>query len=110
MLGTLLTLFSTTLGNMPVSTQAIQPQMEIITDFDGNEFILIEGDNTYEIYTSDNVFIEGSYSSNSPYYETIGEKYYLGPSNYFTVTDNLVTNIFTNSVASINDFMAILTI
>lgn len=47
MLGTLLTLFSTTLGNMPVSTQAIQPQMEIITDFDGNEFILIEGDNTY---------------------------------------------------------------
>lgn len=104
MLGTLLTLFSTTLGNMPVSTQAIQPQTEIITDFDGNEFILIEGDNTYEIYTSDNVFIEGSYSSNSPYYETIGEKYYLGPSNYFTVTDNLVTNIFTNSVASINDF------
>lgn len=40
MLGTLLTLFSTTLGNMPVSTQAIQPQTEIITDFDGNEFIL----------------------------------------------------------------------
>lgn len=55
MLGTLLTLFSTTLAIMPVSTQAIQPQTEIITDFDGNEFILIEGDNTYEIYTSDNV-------------------------------------------------------
>lgn len=55
MLGTLLTLFSTTLGIMPASAQAIQPQTEIITDFGENEFIFIENDYTYEIYTSDNV-------------------------------------------------------
>lgn len=40
---------------MPASAQAIQPQTKIITDFGENEFILIENDYTYEIYTSDNV-------------------------------------------------------
>ncbi len=107
MLGTLLSLFAVTLSTVPSSIPNIEPSVEIISDFAGNEFTLIEGNNSYEIYTSNNIFIEGSYSSNSPYYKTTGEKYYLGPSNYFIANDNLVTNILTQKISSIEDYEGI---
>lgn len=104
MLGTLTSLLALTLGVMPASTEAVNLEIEVIHDFAGNDFILVEGDKSYEIYTDDNVFIEGSNSSNSPYFEEDGEKYYLGPSNYFIATDDLVTNLFTGTTFSIEDY------
>lgn len=65
MLGTLTSLLALTLGVMPASTEAVNLEIEVIHDFAGNDFILVEGDKSYEIYTDDNVFIEGSNSSNS---------------------------------------------
>ena len=47
--------------------------VEIISDFVGNEFILIEGDNSYEIQDLSGNFIEGSLKNNSPYYELDGD-------------------------------------
>ena len=99
----LLTL-TTTFGAAPVSASYAQPQVEIITDFAGNEFFLFEGENSYEIHSCDNIFIEGSYSSNSPYYETEGKKYYLGPSNYYIENDGLVTDVFNDRISSINHY------
>ena len=43
------------MSNQPI----VEPDTEIITDFAGNEFKLIEGDGCYEIYSINNVFIEG---------------------------------------------------
>lgn len=84
--------------------QVTAPEAEIITDFLGNEFILKEGVNSYEIYSKDNVFIEGSYASNSPYYQQEGIKYYLGPSHYFVSNDDLVTDLLTNRVKPLSDY------
>lgn len=104
MLGTLTSLLALTLGAIPASTEVVNPEIEVIHDFSGNDFILVEGDKSYEIYTDDNVFIEGSNSSNSPYFEKDGEKYYLGPSNYFIASDDLVTNLFAGTTFSIKDY------
>ena len=46
----LLTL-TTTFGVAPVSASYAQPQVEIITDFAGNEYLLFEGENSYEIHS-----------------------------------------------------------
>ena len=78
--------------------------VEIISDFVGNEFILIEGDNSYEIQDLSGNFIEGSLKNNSPYYELDGDKFYLGPSNYFVEQNDVVTNIFTGDVSSIEEY------
>ncbi len=80
------------------------PRAEIITDFCGNEFLLKEGNNYYEIWSLDNVFIEGSYTTNSPYYQQNGDKYYLGPTNYFVKCDELVTNLITNSIEPLSNY------
>lgn len=66
-------LLALTLGVMPASTEVVNPEIEVIHDFSGNDFILVEGDKSYEIYTADNVFIEGSNSSNSPYFKKMGK-------------------------------------
>ena len=63
-----------------------------------------EGENSHEIHTCNNIFIEGSYSSNSPYYETEGEKYYLGSSNYYVENAGLVTDVFNDRISSINQY------
>ena len=78
--------------------------VEIISDFVGNEFVLIEGDNYYEIQDSNGNFIEGSLKNNSPYYELAGDKFYLGPSNYFVEQNDVVTDIFTGAVSSIEEY------
>lgn len=100
MLTTILSLCALT-ATITTSTAMQVPltQNEIICDFGGNEYPLLEGDNSYEIYDSNGVFIEGSNKSNSPYYSFDGIKYYLGPSNYFIDNGSTVTNIFTNEVS-----------
>lgn len=90
-------------GVKTTSIVDVSPQNEIIYYFAGNEFILKEGNDSYQIY-KDNIFIEASKSSNSPYYKQEGDRYYLGPSNYFVCKDQMVTNIFTNDVYPITKF------
>lgn len=64
----------------------------IITDFQGNEFNLVEMNNSYAIYQineNEQLFIEGSYETNSPYFKYINEDlFYLGPGNYIVKTEN----------------------
>lgn len=102
MLITLTSLLAVTINIVPMVASYSNKTSEIIKDFSGNEFILKEGDNSYEILTEDNMFIEGSFSSNSPYYNKVGDKYYLGPGNYFLLNDDVVKDIFSNKQENIS--------
>ena len=104
MLETLLSLFAVTINTLPTSTINNKSNVEIISDFSGNKFTLIEDNNSYEIYTSDNVFLEGSSSVYSPYLSASGKKYYLGPGNYFVANDNQVTDIITGTTSPIENY------
>lgn len=62
-----------------------------IQDFSNNTFKLYEfSDKAYAICTDDLIFIEGSANSRSPYYGYENNLYYLGPTNYFTLQDNVI--------------------
>lgn len=62
-----------------------------IQDFSDNTFKLYEfSDKAYAICTDDLIFIEGSANSRSPYYGYENNLYYLGPTNYFTLQDNVI--------------------
>ena len=68
---------------------------KIIYDFNNNMFKLYELEKGYAIYSikeNDEEFIEGSYFSNSPYFNIINEKdiYYLGPGNYYYMNNNII--------------------
>lgn len=79
-----------------------------IYDFSGNQFILYElSPNGYAIYSKSGeacIFLEGSYSTKSPYYEFNKDEYdyfYLGPGEYYIHrrSDSLVFNIITGEEA-----------
>lgn len=62
-----------------------------LSDFSNNTFKLYEfSDKAYTICTDDLKFIEGSAKSRSPYYGYENNLYYLGPTNYFTIQDNML--------------------
>ena len=65
MLGTMISLAATLISAIPIQiSSSIEESEEIIKDFDGNNFILKEGDNSYEIHDNNGNFIEGSYEVN----------------------------------------------
>lgn len=104
LLTSIASLLGITIMAASAQTVDIGPKVETITDFCGNEFLLKEGNNYYEIWSLDNVFIEGSYTTNSPFYQIKGDKYYLGPTNYFVKCDELVTNLITNNVEPFSNY------
>lgn len=105
MLGTMISLAATLISAIPIQiSSSIEESEEIIKDFDGNNFILKEGDNSYEIHDNNGNFIEDSYEVNSPYYNLSGEKYYLGPMNYFVFGDEKLTNLYTGCVENIEKY------
>lgn len=78
-------------------------EKKILKDFDGNPFFLYELENGYAIYAIENdkeIFIEGSYKSNSIYstIENASELFYLGPGKYFYQNQNNVYNIMSGEV------------
>ena len=78
----------------------------IISDFSNNKFRLFEMENSYAIYQVDNeeeFFIEGSFETNSPYYNHFDEKlYYLGPGYYITYKNGAFYDLLTNDITSEN--------
>lgn len=83
-------------------------EREELHDFSGNSFKLYELENGYAIYSikaNVEVFIEGSYESNSPYYAFLNKNqlYYLGPGNYYYLEENKVKNILNNDYYHLND-------
>lgn len=78
----------------------------IISDFSNNKFRLFEMENSYAIYQVDNeeeFFIEGSFETNSPYYNHFDEKlYYLGPGYYITYKNGAFYDLLTNDIISEN--------
>lgn len=80
--------------------------VRILEDFGGNKFKLYELFDGYAIYGVDNsgeIFIEGSYKSNSPYYPFLNnELRYLGPGNYFYINNNHTYNAYTQLKMSDN--------
>ena len=82
--------------------------IEELRDFSGNSFKLYELENGYAIYSikeNIEIFIEGSYESNSPYYTFLNKNqlYYLGPGNYYYLEENKVKNILNNEYYHLND-------
>lgn len=105
MLGTLFAVLAVALTSAPANSLTSEgPKVSVITDFGGNHFTLLEGQNCYEIHDSKGAFIEGSYSTNSPYYLLEGDKCYLGPGNYYSINGDVVTDILANEEHSLDEY------
>lgn len=83
-------------------------QERSIRDFSDNEFKLYElehGYAIYEIINNEEVFVEGSYKVNSPYYEFQNKHiYYLGLGNYYYTDDDNVININTRETINLQEY------
>ena len=66
----ILTLISAASMLFTISTTLVNEneKIELLHDFAGNEFKLVEGINCYSIYNENWIMLEKSYESNSPYY------------------------------------------
>lgn len=76
---------------------------EVISSFNSpNRYVLVEledqGYLIYDRYFQD--YCEYSLDSPSPYTEALGKKIYFGPTYYFTETDNLYYDVFSQEVIS----------
>ena len=76
----------------------------IITDFSENNFKVVEMKNSYAIYQVDNegeFFVEGSFETNSPFYQYLDkELYYLGPGNYFINANGTLYNLLSKKIVN----------
>ena len=76
----------------------------IITDFSENNFKVVEMKNSYAIYQVDNegeFFVEGSFETNSPFYQYLDkELYYLGPGNYFINANGTLYNLLSKEIVN----------
>ena len=66
-----------------------------IKDFNNNEFKLYELEDGYAIYDNKGEIIEGSYSTNSLYFnvDEYNELYYIGPGNYYYLYKEKLYNL-----------------
>lgn len=95
-------LLSSTTINKPVYCE-FSDEKEVIAqktlyDYSGNQFKLYELKEGYAIYAINDdkeIFLEGSYKNNSPYYVYLDKKmfYYLGPGNYHYFDNGKIFNI-----------------
>lgn len=101
----IVTLISTCSLLFAIATTSVKTneKVEILNDFVGNEFNLIEGDNSYSIYDKNGTMIEKSYESNSPYYCYEGNKYYLGPLNYYVENNGVIKDILKDKNVSVKE-------
>lgn len=78
-----------------------------LQDFSNNAFTLYELQDGYAIYSVlgiDEIFIEGSFESNSPFYQYLSSNlYYLGPGEYFYANGTNAVNIITSDLINIQD-------
>ncbi|MDE6415222.1 MAG: hypothetical protein K2K48_07380 [Anaeroplasmataceae bacterium] len=78
-----------------------------LQDFSNNEFILYELKDGYAIYSvidDEEIFIEGSFESNSPFYNYLTSSlYYLGPGEYYYADGSTAVNIITSDSINIKD-------
>lgn len=81
-------------------------QQRILTDYSGNKFKLYELQNGYAIYSLENgqeIFLEGSHETQSPYYNYLDKDlFYLGPGNYFYENGGNNYDIFSQSPVKID--------
>ncbi len=84
-------------------TQQIQ-YIRMLEDFNSNQFKLYELDNGYAIYSyndGEERFIEGSYETNSPYYQYLSyDLHYLGPGNYYYIDNDTTYDIIKQTSVS----------